>query len=337
MPLRFRAVLALAVLALATARPAPVRAQGPASAATGRVARTTVDGVGIEYVDWGGRGTALVFLPGFGNSAHVFGTFAPRFTDRHRVVAVTRVGFGGSDAPERDVYTLEARVAQLRGVLDALGIQRAVLAGHSLAGDEITEFARRHPERTAGLVYLDAALDHAEALKQETTLTQFFTRAPRVTREDLRDATAYRAYLTRIRGVEFPLAEVRATVRTDATGMVVGEKAPQFVNAAILRSTPRLVYAGVKAPVLALYADWQTAADVLPFLAADRAATARATAVLDTTIRPWTVRERARLQRELPQARVVAFRSHHYQFLSHPAETERYMRDFLRAVPVAAR
>src|SRR5207247_542964 len=114
---------------------------------------------------WGGSGLALVFIPGLGNSAHVFDDFAPRFVDRFRVLGVTRVGFGESDQPERDGYDLASRVAQIRAALDSLNVTKAVLVGHSLGGDEITAFAGAYPDRIVGLVYLDAAMDHAVVFK----------------------------------------------------------------------------------------------------------------------------------------------------------------------------
>jgi pimeloyl-ACP methyl ester carboxylesterase len=327
-----RVVVCAALLATALA---PPRLEAQPDPSPHRSASVSVDGVRIEYLDWGGSGPALVFFPGFGNSAHVFDGFAPRFTDRHRVVGVSRVGYGGSDQPERLGYTLAARVEQLRAVLEALGLRRAVLAGHSLGGDEITAFATRYPERTAGLIYLDAALDHVGALKVEAALAPLFAYAPAPTPAELAGAAAYRRFLRRTTGVEFPLGEVLATTRFDASGVVRGARTPARVARAIAGQIARLDYTGVRAPALALYAD-KTRADVLPFLAADRAANARAAALLDS-VRPWEAGERARFARELPRARVVAFPSHHYQFLSHPAATERLMRAFLTTIPPAAR
>ena len=340
-------ILALAFATIPCTPRGPILAQEPATAAPRVATRATrppadpsrhrsgavvVDGVRIEYLDWGGSGPALVFLPGFGNSAHVFDTFAPRFTDRYRVVGVSRVGYGGSGQPQRDGYTLAARVEQLRAVLDTLGLRRAVLAGHSLGGDEITAFATRYPERTAGLIYLDAALDHVGALKVEAALGPLFQYAPEPTPADLADAAGYQGFLRRMQGVEFPLGEVLATTRFDSAGAVHGRRTPDRVVQAIVGQTAFLDYTGVRAPALALYAD-KKAGDMLPFLAADSAANARATALLDS-IRPWETGERARFAREVPRARVVAFPSHHYQFLSHPAETERLMREFLATAPL---
>lgn len=302
----------------------------PADPSPHRVERVFVEGVGIEYLDWGGEGTALVFVPGFGNSAHVFDAFAPRFTDRHRVVGVSRVGYGGSDQPERDGYALAARVAQLRAVLDAVGGERAVLAGHSLGGDEITAFATRYPNRVAGLVYLDAALDHAGALKVEAALGPLFEHAPQPAAADLASAAGYQAYLRRLQGVEFPLGEVLAMMTFDTAGAVKGRRTADRVAQALVAQIGFLDYRGVRAPALALYAD-KKATDMLPFVAADSGVHARAAALVDS-VRPWERGERVRFAREVPGARVVAFASHHYQFLSHPVETERLMREWLATV-----
>ena len=66
--------------------PAVLAAQGPAAPAAvdtsrHRLGMVTVHGVRIPYLDWGGEGVARVFVPGMGNSAHVFDDYAPRFVD----------------------------------------------------------------------------------------------------------------------------------------------------------------------------------------------------------------------------------------------------------------
>ena len=62
----------------------------------------------LEVLDWGGTGRALVFLAGGGAStAHEFDDFAPRFTDRFRVLGITRRGsVGSSDVPPRQFSDL---------------------------------------------------------------------------------------------------------------------------------------------------------------------------------------------------------------------------------------
>lgn len=117
-----------------------------------------VNGIRLHYLDWGGRGKTLIFLTGMGCSAYIFNNFAPRFTDNFRVLALTRRGQGDSDYPESG-YDADTLVEDIRQFMDELGIERAILAGHSLAGVELTHFAATYPERVEKLVYLDALDD----------------------------------------------------------------------------------------------------------------------------------------------------------------------------------
>lgn len=123
-----------------------------------------VNGIRLHYLDWGGEGPALIFLTGKGSTAYIYNKFAPRFTDRFRVLALTRRGHGDSDYPETG-YDPDTLVEDIRQFMDALNIGKAVFAGHSLAGVELTHFAGTYPERVAKLVYL-AALDDRRREKE---------------------------------------------------------------------------------------------------------------------------------------------------------------------------
>jgi pimeloyl-ACP methyl ester carboxylesterase len=297
-----------------------------------RPGRVSVNGVGISYLDWGGNGPALVFIPGTSNSAHVFDDFAPRFTDRFRVVGITRVGFGESDQPERDGYDLASRVAHINAVLDSIRVTRAILVGHSFAGDEITAFAVAHPERVLALVYLDGAIDHTVALKWERALGYLFAAAPQSKPADRASAEAYRAYGRRLRGFDLPIGEILATTLFDARGAVQGPRAPERAFANLIAATTPPEFAKVRAPVLALYSD-QTAADIMPWIVADSVRLANANTILQS-IRVELLIERGRFARAIPSAQVFAYPAHHYQFLTAPADTERRMRAFFASVGI---
>ncbi len=115
-----------------------------------------VNGIHLHYLDWGGNGATLIFLPGMGCNAHIFDRFAPRFTDKFHVLAITRRGHGESDHPETG-YDIDTLTEDIRCFMDGLEIDRAILAGHSMAGVEMSHFTAIHPERVLELVYLDAA------------------------------------------------------------------------------------------------------------------------------------------------------------------------------------
>lgn len=115
----------------------------------------TVGKVKLHYLDWGGTGETIIFLPGAGDSAHVYDQMAPRFTDKFRVVGLTRRGFGESDKPEKG-YDVDTLTNDVLGLVNHLKLKKVHLIGHSLAGNEMFHFAIKHPKRTLKLVFLDA-------------------------------------------------------------------------------------------------------------------------------------------------------------------------------------
>jgi pimeloyl-ACP methyl ester carboxylesterase len=115
--------------------------------------------VKLEVLDWGGEGRPLVFLAGLGSTAHVYDQFAPQFTAKYHVYGITRRGWGESSKPAPTIanYAADRLGDDVLAVIDALKLNRPVLAGHSIAGEELSSISSRHPEKVAGLIYLDAA------------------------------------------------------------------------------------------------------------------------------------------------------------------------------------
>jgi pimeloyl-ACP methyl ester carboxylesterase len=68
-------------------------------------------------------------------------------------------GHGRSDPPTDGDYSLEACADDLQAVLDAVGVDRAILVAHSLGGAIATVFAAAHPERVEGLLLVDSVGD----------------------------------------------------------------------------------------------------------------------------------------------------------------------------------
>jgi pimeloyl-ACP methyl ester carboxylesterase len=123
--------------------------------------------VKLEVLDWGGGGRSLVLLAGLGNTAHVFDEFAPKLTAAgYHVYGITRRGYGASggngasSAPEFG-YSADRLGDDVLAVIGALKLDRPVLVGNSLAGEELSSVGSRHPEKVAGLIYLDAAYSYA--------------------------------------------------------------------------------------------------------------------------------------------------------------------------------
>ncbi len=119
---------------------------------------TVEDGVQLEVLDWGGLGRPLIFLAGAGDTAHAFDTFAPKFTDQNHVYGITRKGFGASSkpVPANGNYSADRLGNDVLAVMQALRIERPVLVGHSIAGEELSSIGSRFPKKVSGLIYLDA-------------------------------------------------------------------------------------------------------------------------------------------------------------------------------------
>jgi len=119
--------------------------------------------VELEVLDWGGTGRPLVLLAGMGDTAHVFDTFAPKLAARYHVYGITRRGFGVSSKPE--FVTVNYNAARLGDdvlvVIAALHLNHPILAGHSIAGEELSDIGFHHPEAVSGLIYLDAGYSYA--------------------------------------------------------------------------------------------------------------------------------------------------------------------------------
>ena len=126
----------------------------------------TVNGVKLNYLDWGGSGEAILFLSGFPGSAHNFDELAPKFADKFRVFGLTRRGQGQSEKIETG-YETNNLVEDVRKFLDHMNIDRVNLVGFSAAGDELTTFGNLYPKRVIKLVYLEAAYDRTDLLKLE--------------------------------------------------------------------------------------------------------------------------------------------------------------------------
>ncbi len=116
-------------------------------------------GVKLELLDWCGSGTPLIFLAGAGNTAHNFDNFAPQFTRQHHVYGITRRGSGASSKPlpANGNYSADHLGDDILVVMKALNIERPVLVGLSLAGEELSSIGSRFPAKVSGLIYLDAA------------------------------------------------------------------------------------------------------------------------------------------------------------------------------------
>lgn len=157
-----RTLALVAALALGACAAPPTRPVPPAAAPAVEQVTWVEGGAGRLRVSDGGRGGVVVVLVhGLGSDLEVWRAQLDHLRASRRAIAYDQRGHGASDRADAAGYTIEALVDDLERVRAALALDRMVLAGHSMAGPVITTYAGRHPDRVAGLVYVDALGDFA--------------------------------------------------------------------------------------------------------------------------------------------------------------------------------
>lgn len=323
-------LVALGALAAALVVPgaAPAQAGGWRDPSPHAVRRVAVEpGVALEVLDWGGAGEPMVFLPGLGNTAHSFDAFAPRFRDRFRPYAVTPRGFGASSHPAAG-YGSADRARDVVAVLDSLGIRRAILVGHSVAGDLLSRLAADHPDRVRALVYLDA---YSYGTDRPAGFPPYPPQAapPPLRAADSASAAAVVAYWTRRWGYRPPEAEVRAVGRFAPSGRLEQFRAPH-ASAQVMAGTRRSEYARIRAPALAVYARDETVEHLFPRAGAFDAENRRMAEAFLAAERAYEAAQIGRFRREVRRGVVIEIPgANHYVHYTHADEVERAMRAFL--------
>jgi non-heme chloroperoxidase len=244
----------------------PSETAKPADTSPHTVQFVTVEkDVKLEVLDWGGTGRPMILLAGLGFDAHGFDTFAPKLVSTYHVYGISRRGYGASSAPKPDCenYSADRLGDDVLAVMAALKIERPVLVGHSIAGEELSSIGSRYPEKVAGLIYLDAGYAYAyyddHASQGEWMFDTFALRkeldeygspgAPREKKAEIdhllkvslprfeKDLAAYQKQLL--------------SMPDDAPG---SPDTPQVrINAAVLKGMQ--IYKGVRCPVMAIFAD----------------------------------------------------------------------------------
>ena len=122
-----------------------------------RGVRVDVVGAILNVVDLGRRdasGPPIVLLHGASSNLEVMRPLAERLADGHRVILIDRPGHGGSTRERVEDSTPRVQARMIVEALDKLGVDRAIVVVHSLAGAIGARMALDYPTRVAGLVML---------------------------------------------------------------------------------------------------------------------------------------------------------------------------------------
>lgn len=274
---RALAVLSLLILAVAAA---PASAQPDEwrdpSPHTARLV-TVDDNVQLEVLDWGGTGPALLLLSGLGSNAHHYDDLAPALTSRYRVVGITRRGHRGSSAAS-DGYGFDRLAEDVVRVIDAVGIARPVVIGHSFAGEEMHVLGARDAAKIRGLIYVDAAFNRGDDSDDAVygAVARTVPSAPQPAAGDLASFVTLRAYLQQY-GAAGPEGYLRRRYRANADGTIAGVWTPEMPVRQAMSTAMQTAYRsyhpeGIRVPAVAIYAVPKSADDFMRHGSSDRTA-----------------------------------------------------------------
>lgn len=112
-----------------------------------------VDGVQLHYAEFG-NGPPLVLLHGNGSMIEDFTSsgLVALAARSHRVIVFDRPGYGHSTRPKGQVWDAAAQADLINSALGQIGVEEAIVLGHSWGASVAVALASRHPETVRGLV-----------------------------------------------------------------------------------------------------------------------------------------------------------------------------------------
>ncbi|MEP0806428.1 MAG: alpha/beta hydrolase [Chloroflexota bacterium] len=121
-----------------------------------------VNGINVHYKTYGQGEPTFVLLHGFGASLFSWREVTAPLAEFGTVIAYDRPAFGLTERPltweGENPYSQEAQVELVIGLMDALGVERAILVGNSAGGTIAMLTALKYPQRVQSLILADPAV-----------------------------------------------------------------------------------------------------------------------------------------------------------------------------------
>lgn len=115
----------------------------------------TSDGLNLHYLKWGNGKVPVVMLHGLRGFAQTWQDLVDALGNEFTFYALDQRGRGDSDWGPTEDYNADSYVKDLSRFVDHLALDRFVLIGHSLGGQNAVEFARQYPGRVMAMVIED--------------------------------------------------------------------------------------------------------------------------------------------------------------------------------------
>ena len=219
-----------------------------------------------------------------------------------------------------------------------LHLDHAVLVGHSFGGHELTALASAHPNRAAGLIYIDSTSDPTFDWGPYTELRKKLPSPlavgyPQASAEDRRSFQAYRQWQKRRLGISFPESDLRNLYAAKPDGGMGEYRTPVSVRDAITAGMRRPDYSGIRVPVLAFFTLPAPLADQIEKYQPNTADERSAMEQVFAADLAWARRSIDRLKSGVPAARVVELPgADHYVFFSNESDVLLEIRQFVTSL-----
>jgi len=220
---------------------------------------TTINTIRLHHLAWQGDEPPVIYLPGFIANAYGALRLAAAISPTRRVLALDLRGRGDSDKPTSG-YGISQHIADLKAWLDALGITRCVLAGHSFGASLALYFHQQYPTYAEKIILLDGGSPPSEQAFQ-----LFWAYHHNLT-YNYPSSEAYLAPYRQSPAMQpwTPEAEqlIRANITENADGSATRSVPPYVVQAELAQIDPQRwrelaqVYPQVRVPVLLIRAGW---------------------------------------------------------------------------------